>query len=311
MTDCAFENENASAWGTGPFLLQAQVRAERAECRRPSRDPWTVWCESKESASRQGGRKMEGVYHGHEGCDREERFKLRMESLTQFNVRRVRRQIATSTFLTAACNRGGSRVGALVSSEAGKLEDSQTILSERKEPIHRLRMNAAAFPHADARLQCLDASQGAGCWSGLHPAPLFPEHAGDQAVRQILGGSSIHYVLRVAVYSTRHSVHQARRRLRTQRNAALENSRSTGWPCRKHPYRPDRVSPSRGHTSVGFHLRSFQIASTLRLGVSASVLVSYTAILFLRFEARCPVVTQNFTVRPAGPLCTVGRDHLQ
>ena len=159
MTDCAFENENASAWGTGPFLLQAQVRAGRAECRRPSRDPWTVWCESKESASRQGGRKMEGVYHGHEGCDREERFKLRMESLTQFNVRRVRRQIATSTFLTAACNRGGSRVGALVSSEAGKLEDSQTILSERKEPIHRLRMNAAAFPHADARLQCLDASQ--------------------------------------------------------------------------------------------------------------------------------------------------------
>jgi hypothetical protein len=41
MTDCAFANENASVWETGPFLSRA-LRAERAECRRPSRDPWTV-----------------------------------------------------------------------------------------------------------------------------------------------------------------------------------------------------------------------------------------------------------------------------
>ena len=40
MMDYASGNENASAWETGPFLLWA-LRAERAECKRPSRDPWT------------------------------------------------------------------------------------------------------------------------------------------------------------------------------------------------------------------------------------------------------------------------------
>lgn len=42
------------------------------------------------SASRRGGGKTEGVYHGHEGWDRGAGLKLRIESLTQFNVRQVR-----------------------------------------------------------------------------------------------------------------------------------------------------------------------------------------------------------------------------
>lgn len=41
MMDYAFANENANAWETGPFLLRA-LRAERAEYKRPSMDPWTV-----------------------------------------------------------------------------------------------------------------------------------------------------------------------------------------------------------------------------------------------------------------------------
>ena len=40
-TGCAFANENASAWATSLFLLQA-LQAERAECKHPSRDPWPV-----------------------------------------------------------------------------------------------------------------------------------------------------------------------------------------------------------------------------------------------------------------------------
>lgn len=41
MTDYALVNGNASVWETGPFLSQA-LRGERAECRHPSMDPWTV-----------------------------------------------------------------------------------------------------------------------------------------------------------------------------------------------------------------------------------------------------------------------------
>lgn len=55
MMDCAFANENASAWATRLFLLQALL-AERAEYRHPSRDPWPVW----ESQRVVGEEKTEG-----------------------------------------------------------------------------------------------------------------------------------------------------------------------------------------------------------------------------------------------------------
>lgn len=38
---CAFVNGNVSAWESSPFLSQA-LRSEKAECRRPNMDPWTV-----------------------------------------------------------------------------------------------------------------------------------------------------------------------------------------------------------------------------------------------------------------------------
>ena len=61
--DCVFARGNANVGETGPFPSKA-LRAERVECRRPSKDPWTA---KKESVCRRGGGRTKGMYHGHKG----------------------------------------------------------------------------------------------------------------------------------------------------------------------------------------------------------------------------------------------------
>lgn len=56
--DCGFASGKGSAWESRPFLSRA-LRAERAECRRPSKDPWTVQ-NVKERVSSSSGRRKNG-----------------------------------------------------------------------------------------------------------------------------------------------------------------------------------------------------------------------------------------------------------
>lgn len=113
---------------------------------------------AKEKSQRVATGEIKGTHDGDEGREKGVELKLRIESLTQFNVRRVRRQI---DFRVLACHRRGWESGKLGGLEHSTVSDTKNSPQSTHHPTLDNTSSSMSSPKSIWSFRLVDRSAGA------------------------------------------------------------------------------------------------------------------------------------------------------